>query len=59
MDRFSLKKLNEIEDIEQYGVEISNRFPAFEHLNDYVDVNRSWETIRENINISAKGNLDY
>jgi hypothetical protein len=37
MERFNLKKLNEIEDIEQYRVQISNRFAAVigssEHFN--------------------------
>jgi hypothetical protein len=32
MQRFNLKKLNEIEGKEQYHVEISNRFTAFENL---------------------------
>jgi uncharacterized metal-binding protein YceD (DUF177 family) len=30
---FNLKKLNEVEDKEQYHVEISNRFAALENLN--------------------------
>jgi ABC-type cobalamin/Fe3+-siderophores transport system ATPase subunit len=29
MERFNLKKLNEVEGKEQYRVEISNRFAAF------------------------------
>jgi hypothetical protein len=52
MERFNLKKLNEVEGKEQYRVEISNRFAALEKLE--VDVNKAWETIRENIKISAK-----
>jgi hypothetical protein len=28
-------------------------------LNDDVDINRAWETIKENIKISAKGSLGY
>jgi hypothetical protein len=32
MERFSLKKLNEVEGKEQYHVEISNRFTALENL---------------------------
>jgi hypothetical protein len=28
MERFNLKKLNEVEDKEQYRVEVSNRFAA-------------------------------
>jgi hypothetical protein len=33
-------------------------FAAFENLDD-VDINRAWETIRENTNISARGSLCY
>jgi hypothetical protein len=29
-----------------------------ENLNNVVDINRTWETIRENIKISAKESLD-
>jgi hypothetical protein len=47
MERFNLKKLNEVEDKEQYHVEISNRFAALENLDTEVDVNKAWETIRE------------
>jgi hypothetical protein len=59
MERFSLKKLNQEEVKEQYCVEISNTFPALENLDTEVDVNNSWETIRENIKISAKESLVY
>jgi hypothetical protein len=56
MDRFNLKKLDEVEGKEQYWVEISNRFAALEILDDDVVINRAWETIRENIKyISQKG----
>jgi hypothetical protein len=39
MERFNLKKLNEVEGKEQYRVEISNRFRALKNLGDEVDVN--------------------
>jgi hypothetical protein len=32
MERFNLKKLNEVEGKEQYRVEISNRFAVLENL---------------------------
>jgi hypothetical protein len=32
MERFNLKKLNEVEGNEQYRVKISNRFAALENL---------------------------
>jgi hypothetical protein len=50
--RFNLKRLNEVESKEQYKVKISNRFRALENLDDIVDINRAWETIREKIMIS-------
>jgi hypothetical protein len=51
--------LNEVEDKKQYCVEISNRSAALENLDTEVDINRSWEIIRQNINISAKESLGY
>jgi hypothetical protein len=56
-ERFNLRKLDEVEGKKQYRVEISNRFAASENLDDDVDINRAWETIKENINISAKVSL--
>jgi hypothetical protein len=57
MERFNLKKLNEVEDKEQYGVQTSNRFAALENFYTEVDINRTWETIRENIKISGQESL--
>jgi hypothetical protein len=37
MERFRVKKLNEVESKEQYGVKISNRFAALENLDDDVE----------------------
>jgi hypothetical protein len=59
IERFNLKKLNKVEDNEQYRVEISNRFAALEDLDTEVEINSAWEMIRENIIISAKENLGY
>jgi hypothetical protein len=56
---FSLEKLNETEGKEQHQVDISSRFAALENLDNDVDINRAWETIRLNINISARENLSY
>jgi hypothetical protein len=53
MERFNCKNLNEVEGKEQYQVEISNRFTGLEKSDD-VDINSALETIRENINISAR-----
>jgi flagellar basal body-associated protein FliL len=53
-ERFSLKKLNEVEGKEKYRVEVLNRFAALEDLVTELEINSAWETIRENINISDK-----
>jgi hypothetical protein len=57
MERFNLKKLNEVGGKEQFRVEYSNRFAALEDLDTELEINSSWETIRENIKISAKESL--
>jgi hypothetical protein len=57
MEKFILKKLNELEGKEQYHVEISNRFTTLENLDAEVVINRAWGTVRKNIKISAKENL--
>jgi hypothetical protein len=54
MQRFNLKKLNEVEGKEKYRVEVANRLAALEDLDAEVKINSAWETIRENIKISAK-----
>jgi hypothetical protein len=59
MERFSLKKLNEVEGKEKYHVEVSNRFAALDDLDAEVEINTIWKTIRENIKISAKESLVY
>jgi 50S ribosomal subunit-associated GTPase HflX len=59
MERFNLKKLNDVEGKEQFCIEVSNKFAALEDLDTEVEINSAWETIRENINISAKENLGY
>jgi hypothetical protein len=59
MERFSLKKLKEVGVKRQYPVEISNRFAALENLDTGADINKAWETIRDNIKISVKVSLGY
>jgi hypothetical protein len=59
VERFNLKKLNEAKGKEQYCVEISNRLAAMENIDTEVDINRAWETITENIKMSAKASLGY
>jgi hypothetical protein len=57
MERFNLNKLKEVKGKEQYRVDISNGFATLENLDVEVDINRAWETIRENIKFSAKASL--
>jgi hypothetical protein len=42
MKRYNLNKLNKVEGKEQYRVEISNRFSAFENLDAEVHINSVW-----------------
>jgi hypothetical protein len=51
---FNLHRLNEVEFKEQYRVEISDRLAVLDNLDDNVNINKAWETIRENIKISAQ-----
>jgi hypothetical protein len=59
MERFNLKKLNDVEGIEKYRVEVSNRIAALEDMDAEVEINTVRETIRESIKISAKESLGY
>jgi len=54
--RFNLRK-HEPEVKVQYQIEITNNFAALENLKDDEDVNRTWENIKENTQISAKESL--
>jgi len=54
VERFNLRKLNELQVRNQYQIKISNKYAALENLNDSKDINRAWENIKENIKISAK-----
>jgi hypothetical protein len=58
-ERFNVKKLNEVDVKEQYQVTIRNKFAALENLEDSGYINRAWDNIRENINISAEESLGY
>jgi hypothetical protein len=54
MGIFNLKKINEMEVRQQYQLQISNRLAVLWNLDDSMDLNRTWEIIKENIKISAK-----
>jgi hypothetical protein len=57
VERLNLNQLNEEEVKEQHQVTIKNKFVSLENLDDKGDINRAWETIRENIRISAKESI--
>jgi hypothetical protein len=54
VERFNLNQLNEEEVKEQYQVTIKK---AVEKLYNNGNINRAWDTIRENIKISAKESI--
>jgi hypothetical protein len=41
----------------QYRIEITNRFAALENITDDEDMNRAWESIKNNIKTLAKESL--
>jgi len=57
VQRFNVRKLNELEFRKQYQIEIANRFAALGNLSDGEDINRAWENIKENLKTSAKESL--
>jgi hypothetical protein len=59
LERFDLKKLDDVDVKEKYQVEISNTFGTLESFDDSFDINNARESIRENIKTSAKDNLGY
>jgi hypothetical protein len=59
LERFYLKKLNDVEVKEKYHVEISNRFAALKSSGESFDINNARESMRENIKTLAKDNLGY
>jgi hypothetical protein len=44
---------------EEYQVKISNRFAAFKNMDDNVESNRAWESIRVYIKTSATENVAH
>ena len=57
LERFNLRRLNELEIRKKYQIEITNRFSALGNLSDGEDINRTWKNIKENIKTSAKESL--
>jgi predicted 3-demethylubiquinone-9 3-methyltransferase (glyoxalase superfamily) len=54
VERFNLKHLNGKEVKEKYQVTIKNRFSTLVNLDDNGEVNRAWETIRDNKNFGQR-----
>jgi hypothetical protein len=57
VERFNLKQLNEEEVKKQFQVTIKHKSAALENLDDNGDNNRAWDTIRDNVKISAKESI--
>jgi hypothetical protein len=53
-ERFNPRKLNELENMKKYQIEITKRFAALENVSDDGDINRAWESIKENIKHQLK-----
>jgi hypothetical protein len=58
-ERYNLKKLNEEEVIEKISGYNENKCSALENFENNGDINRAWDTIRENIKISAKESMGH
>jgi hypothetical protein len=54
MERFNLRKLNDVKVKEQNQITISNKSAVLETFDDNVDINKAWESIRENIKLQPK-----
>jgi DNA repair ATPase RecN len=59
LERFELRKLDDVVVKEKYEVEISNRFEALENLDESLNINSALENITDKIKTSAKENLGY
>ena len=57
VERFNLRKLNELEVRKWYQIEITNRLAALGNVENDGDINRAWEDIKESIKTSAKESL--
>jgi len=57
VERFNPRALNELEVRKQHQIKISNRFSNLDNLSDSKDINRAWESMKDNIKIPAKESL--
>jgi hypothetical protein len=56
LERFDLKKQNDVEVNGKYQVRISNRFAGLKNLYESLDISSAWENIRDKIKTSAYEN---
>ena len=52
-----MRKLNNLRVRKQYQIQFTNRFAALENVSEDEDINRVWESIKENIKTSATESL--
>ena len=57
MERFNLRRLNQLHNRKQHQFKNSNSFAALENLSDREDINRAREIIKENIKNPANHSL--
>ena len=50
MEKFTLRKLNELKVRKQNQIKISKSLAAMRNSSDSEEINRAWENIKENIN---------
>jgi hypothetical protein len=53
LERFDLRKLNDMKVKEKYQLEISDRFAVLENLDESLYINSAWKCIGDNIKTSA------
>jgi hypothetical protein len=54
MERFNVKKFNEVDYKEQYRVEVSNRYAALEDLDAEVEINSASSTLQTEVTRSSE-----
>jgi hypothetical protein len=59
LERFDLRMLHVVEVKEKHQEEISYKFVALENSDKSLDINSTWENIRENTKTSVKENLGH
>jgi hypothetical protein len=57
VEKFILRKLNELEIRKQYQIKISNKSAALVNLSDGENINKVWENIKDYVKTSARESL--